>query len=200
MNVRCFERGCFESTPTLYSTNQIKLFVYSLVWKKRFVGKFFFSQIVGGGQGFEFFPASLPALCVCYQRKRRKMEQDLEQNLSRAELWNLTPLWRRKPQLGSFLTPTMLYQLCCKWLKHNIIIWRSSERHRHYSPCCVSIDCMALFQDQVMAACLTLETFSWLNIAVYIYTIERLWSHHRTARRRRRSSYNCWEEVHVHLV
>ena len=41
---------------------------------------------MGGGQGFEFFPASLPALCVCYQRKRRKMEQNLEQNLSRAQL------------------------------------------------------------------------------------------------------------------
>ena len=45
-------------------------------------------QIVGVVWALSFCPASVPALCVCYQRKRRKMEQNLEQNLSTSRIGN----------------------------------------------------------------------------------------------------------------
>ena len=113
-----------------------------------------------------FCPASVPALCVCYQRKRRKMEQNLEQNLSTSRIGNAAcGIWHLcGGENHNWAHFRHQLQQCCKWC---IIIWRSSERHLHYWPCCVSIDCMALFQSQVMAACRTLATFSWLNIAVY---------------------------------
>ena len=116
-----------------------------------------------------FCPASVPALCVCYQRKRRKMEQNLEQNLSTSRIGNAAcGIWHLcGGENHNWAHFRYQRQQCCKWLKHNIIIWRPCERHLHYWLCCVSRDCVALFQGQVMAACLTYSTFSWLNIAVY---------------------------------
>ena len=145
-------------------------------------------KIVGGGVGFEFLSCFCAGFVCLLSEEAPENGAKFgaksldEQNWEgrRCGIWHLC-----RGENHNWAHFRHQLQQCCKWLKHNISIWRSSERHQHYWPWCKSIDCMALFQGQVMAACRTLATFSWLNIAVTI--VERFWSHDRNARRRRRS-------------
>ena len=68
-------------------------------------------QIVGGGVGFEFLSCFCAGFVCLLSEEAPENGAKFgaksldEQNWERS-LWNLTPLWRRKPQLGSFPTPT----------------------------------------------------------------------------------------------
>ena len=70
-----------------------------------------FPQIVGGGVGFEFLSCFCAGFVCLLSEEAPENGAKFgaksldEQNWERS-LWNLTPLWRRKPQLGSFPTPT----------------------------------------------------------------------------------------------